>query len=541
MRTLLLAGAACLAPPAADAPDGIFQYAVPVETAEGRPATALLWIPPGADRIRGVLVGGHILMEEAFAQDPLIREACAAERLAIVYGLPHPDAVFDDDRGDAARRLQGVLDALAAASGYGEIAVAPLFPYGHSVGSLFAKHVAYALPARCFGALPFKGGFGPPGGSPEASAAGVPMLAVTGQFEEFGPGPSGVLRDFEDREAAWTGVRDAILRERGRDARNLMSLLVEPGATHFAWSEPVARYVAAFLRKAAQARIPDGPAGAKEPVVCREIDPARGALTGAEPGRPGNAPAAVPAEFTGGPKTAFWHLDLELARAWEVFHAGMRDRKPQFVTFADPASGQAIRSGHDLRLRLKPDWVGPDRFRVAGTFLAATPDKYPKGDGPAGHADGPIRFRVFSGPAEAAGPGLFRVRPDGRAGGRIGLLAFHPGDAVFRYAEQPGLASIPDRLTEGRAQAIDFPPVEGLRSGGPPVPLKAVSDAGLAVRYYVESGPAVVEGDRLRVAAVPRRARFPLKVVLVAYQYGSAVEPRVRSAEPVRQVLAVPE
>ena len=37
----------------------------------------------------------------------------------------------------------------------------------------------------------------------------------------------------------------------------------------------------------------------------------------------------------------------------------------------------------------------------------------------------------------------------------------------------------------------------------------------------------------LRLAEVPRRAVYPLKIVVVAYQYGSAVEPLVRSAEPV--------
>jgi hypothetical protein len=30
-----------------------------------------LWVPPDADRLRGVLFGGHTLMEPEFAQDPL--------------------------------------------------------------------------------------------------------------------------------------------------------------------------------------------------------------------------------------------------------------------------------------------------------------------------------------------------------------------------------------------------------------------------------------------------------------------------------------
>ena len=40
---------------------------------------------PSPHRRRGVLVGGHTLMEPEFARDPLIRRACAAEGLAIDF------------------------------------------------------------------------------------------------------------------------------------------------------------------------------------------------------------------------------------------------------------------------------------------------------------------------------------------------------------------------------------------------------------------------------------------------------------------------
>ena len=60
----------------------------------------------------------------------------------------------------------------------------------------------------------------------------------SGQFEEFGPGPSGVLRDFEDRETAWKGMLNALVRLREKDERNLIAYLVEPGGSHFAWSWP---------------------------------------------------------------------------------------------------------------------------------------------------------------------------------------------------------------------------------------------------------------------------------------------------------------
>ena len=51
--------------------------------------------------------------------------------------------------------------------------------------------------------------------------------------------------------------------------------------------------------------------------------------------------------------------------------------------------------------------------------------------------------------------------------------------------------------------------------------LQATSDSGLAVRYYVESGPAVIEGETLQLSDVPKRAVFPIKITVVAYQYGT--------------------
>jgi len=62
---------------------------------------------------------------------------------------------------------------------------------------------------------------------------------------------------------------------------------------------------------------------------------------------------------------------------------------------------------------------------------------------------------------------------------------------------------------------------------------------GLPVGFYVESGPAVVEGNLLRPTALPPRARFPVPVTLVAYQLGRIEGPAVRAAVPVRLTLHV--
>ena len=154
----------------------VYQYAVPAKDFSGREITAFLWVPPDADRLRGVLLGGQTLMEPEFAKDPLIRQACAAEQLAIVLFSPPLDATFEYKEKDSGAVLQAVLERLAEVSGYRELAVAPWFPFGHSVSSMFATRVVCWKPDRCFGALSFKGGLPMPANDPAASLAGVPML-----------------------------------------------------------------------------------------------------------------------------------------------------------------------------------------------------------------------------------------------------------------------------------------------------------------------------------------------------------------------------
>ena len=65
------------------------------------------------------------------------------------------------------------------------------------------------------------------------------------------------------------------------------------------------------------------------------------------------------------------------------------------------------------------------------------------------------------------------------------------------------------------------------------ISLHATSDCGLPVYYYVKEGPAEIEGNKLVFTRIPPRSKFPLKVTVVAWQYGLAGE--VQTAEPVER------
>jgi len=94
-------------------------------------------------------------------------------------------------------------------------------------------------------------------------------------------------------------------------------------------------------------------------------------------------------------------------------------------------------------------------------------------------------------------------------------------------------------LKKGMERRIAFPPLGNLNVEGGPVALKATSDSGLPVEYYVAYGPAIVADGKLRIAELPARATFPITVKVVACQFGSGVEPMVKTATPVEQTIQI--
>jgi hypothetical protein len=61
----------------------------------------------------------------------------------------------------------------------------------------------------------------------------------------------------------------------------------------------------------------------------------------------------------------------------------------------------------------------------------------------------------------------------------------------------------------------------------------------LPVSYYVVSGPVEVEGDMLRFTRIPPRRRFPVKVIVVAWQWGRSIDPKVQTATPVMREFLI--
>lgn len=517
------------------AADAVFQYAVPVATSKSM-STAFLWIPPNAKQVRGVLMGGMTLAERELAKDEEIRKACAEEQLAIVFLKTGLGSVT----------IPKVLEDLAAASGYRELAMAPLFFVGHSAGGPQARVAAIAHKERCFGVMQYRGGA--PNGEPNGEAPvppGVPALMMLGQFDEFG---RSMMRNEAGREN-WENGRDSLADFRGKDAGNLGNIVIEPGAGHFAWSDKNARYLAMYLRKAAKARIPDWPIDAKSPVSCKTIDAASGWLTDLTiKTATENKPAPV-GEYKGDKARAAWHFDREMAEATIAYHQDGFSKKDQFVRWTDPHS---VDSGVRNFLN-EVKWVGDGQtFEVHPMYTDVYPRTPKDGKGPKWWLAGkpvensgtPIEVRRVGGPVTPVGPNLLRMKFDALApimdSGRITFLAFSNGNKEFRGTEVIGM--LPPKfagLTTGKEQTITFAPIENQKPNAGPIKLEANSDSGLPVEFYIAHGPAVIENGKLIISEIPARAVFPIEVRVVAYQFGRGVEPQVKTALPVERTFRI--
>jgi hypothetical protein len=203
-----------------------------------------------------------------------------------------------------------------------------------------------------------------------------------------------------------------------------------------------------------------------------------------------------------------------------AYEAGLTGKKDQFIKWNDPHWVDAgVRSFlTDLK------WVGDGQ----------TLELHPGYEGE--HSSAPILVKNVSGPLVATGPNTLRLQLDALSpdAGRATFVAYSVGDAEYRYTEKVGMMPRGWKgFSNGKPQTITFPPI------GKDLELKATSDAGLPMEYYVASGPAVVVGGKLKIEDLPARAKFPMTVRVVAYQMGRGIEPLVQTAKPVEQTIQI--
>ena len=502
--------------------------APPNDPNEWTNTTAFLWVPSQAHTIRAVVLAPANIIERRFCDDPIIRAEAAKDDIAIVFfQAGWKTQMFGTP--ELPEFIQTILDRLADASGYAELRTVPWIPFGHSDNSLFITAIARQVPQRILANIVVKGALPDPDtdGS-TAGLVGIPILFVTGQYEEVMP-PGGV-RD------AWWGIqmeRFATAKTAVPDA--LINGMEDRGHGHLSWQPDMSRYAALFLHKAMAARL--GPQGDTLHAVPFDS----GWLT--DPTEV-NPPAPVK-QYKGDPHLAFWNFDKEQVRAWQTLYDKDRGKKGQMLAFTQDGQIAPWWTGwvaQALKFEPLPDG---DSFRVHAVFRDQVPAPLAGAGTPLGHSpQGPILYNIlgWAGATEQTGPDTFRVRFD-REGvnGRtlhVVIGALHHGDA--EYQETVAAASMDlSNNTVGTKQTVTFPQIADVKAGTVSIPLGATVDSGLKPDYYVSWGPAVIDRNQLRFTTLPAGAKYPIEVKVTAYQWGKTTAPLFATATPVTQTFHI--
>ncbi|QDA61650.1 hypothetical protein [Hymenobacter jejuensis] len=522
-----------------------WQWSVPVTggTDKAGPARAFLWIPPACKQVRGIVFAQHNMEEISILESPQFRKELSQLGFAEIWVSPAFNLQFNFNEG-AGESLEGLLKELAAESGYREVAYAPLVPMGHSAAASAPFYVAAWAPARVLACVSVSGQW------PYFRANQFAPDIWGARTVDYIPG----LETMGEYEAAATWSAEG-LKERQQHPFTPLSMLAAPAEGHFATTAEKTAYLAFYIRKAAQYRLPKKVPMDRAPVLTR-IDPTKTGwlLEKWRPNQPYSAPAAPVGQYTGDPAQAFWYFDEEHARATEAYGAKHRNGKAQLVSYLQNGRVAPQHNTHQqINLQFQP-LADELSFGLRGTFLDSVPAVsgrlatwagLPVGT-PLGHsAAGPVAISRITGPFVQVSADTFAFQLSRGLGANLRqyelwFTATHPGDATYKPAVQQAQMLVPLRLTAGGSQHITFPkPTDwkASRTRRATVPLAATSDAGLPVRYYVREGPAEVKGNVLRFTQIPPRSKFPLKVTVVAWQRGRTAEPKVQTAEPVEQTF----
>jgi len=504
-------------------------------------ATGYLWIPEDCERLRGLLILGTNVPEHMLVAHPAIRSACTEKNLGIVWFVPtfwnfrkfpeHAEAAERNGpeakaaqqrhlRDIHARFLQTMLDGLAAVSGYAEVAAVPWLPMGESGHLLMVTGLVDARPDRCIAGICIKN----PQGLQDRT---VPMLWTFGTAQEWGQAQT-------DIRTAWhtvSGMYEGWSRGRAGSQWPL-SLAIEPGTGHFHCTDAMAELFSRYIRSAADARLARDGGNTLAPV---DLD----AGVVAELPVPGHEAAAITPypQATAEERQRPWFFDETTARMAQRLAAvdwSAATRLPGVEAVAGcTVKPFSLNSVTDI------DVESDGEFTVRGIVLDHIPDGFVGAGEPLPTDRAPPAIEWICGPIVPLGDGRFQIAPDRTYPFTTSYIAVVlNGDEGLRRSLQPARVK-PRENRKGVAQTIAFEALPDVPEAARDLPLLATSSSGLPVRLYVESGPAVVEGDRLVFTRIPPRAAFPVRVTVAAWQWGRRSEPQVQTAPIVRRSFAI--
>ena len=489
--------------------------------------SAYLWIPENCKQVRAVIIGQHNMTEETIFEHPEFRKNMGKLGIAEIWITPGIDQRWDVTKGTQ-QIFETMMKNLSEISGYAELEFSPVIPIGHSAMATYPWNFAAWNPERTLAVLSIHGdsprthltGYGRANldwGT--RTIEGIPSLMVMGEDEWW-----------EDRLITSFDYR--------REYPNApLSFLADAGHGHFDISDELIDYLSLFLKKTVEYRLPEH-SSLDAPIQLIPVEAKNGWL--ADRWRKNEKPTAEAAsydKYEGDKHHAFWYFDKEMADATEKYYANERGKTEQYIGFEQ--KGKLITFNPKSHVRMSPSFQ-PEAdgvtFHLKAVYTDTLRNEYSKE-----HSTHPIRMSRICGPVEVVNDTTFTVRfyrmglDNPKRTGGICLMASVKQDHKYRSAVQQVEIRIPYRNKEGIPQRIIFPKLSDVKASVKEISLKGTADSGLPVYYYVKEGPAEIKGDKLVLTKIPPRAKFPVKVTVVAWQYGCSGEPKVQTAEAVEQ------
>ena len=497
-----------------------------VSNETNRNPTAFLWIPADCMQVKAILVGQHNMSEETLFDNPLFREKMQKLGIGFVWITPGIDQQWDVSKGTQ-RIFEKMMADLADVSGYSELKNVPIVPIGHSAMATYPWNFAAWNAERTLAVISLHGdaprtnltGYGRENleWGRTRNINGIPGLMIEGEYEW------------------WEARVNPALAFRMMYPESCISFLCDAGRGHFDVADETAAYIALFLEKAVCLRLTDEVTKDGK-VKLNPVNPTKGWLAERwHPNQKKRAKAAFYSQYKGDVHDAFWYFDREIAEATETRYTQSRGKKEQYLGFEQ--NGSLLTYDKKQHVRVQPRF-NPEADGITFHLKAVCTDSL-RTKLSDEHADATPTISRICGPVEKVNDTTFKVSfyrmgmNNPRRTGDICLLASQTGDRKYKSAVQEVSIRIPYRNTEGQRQYILFPGLPDVKAESGSLSLKATSDCGLPVSYYIKEGPAEIEGDQIVFTPIPPRSKFPVKVTVVAWQYGIAG--KVQTAEPVER------
>ncbi|MBS0030528.1 hypothetical protein ACTJJ0_26500 [Chitinophaga sp. 22321] len=481
------------------------------------PPQVFLWIPDNCRQLKAVVWGQHNMTEGTVLEHPAFRKTMAELGIGEIWVTPAITQMFDFTK-NAPADFEVMMNRLAEVSGYTELKTIPVIPIGHSAQASFPWNFAAWNPARTLAVISLHGdapltkltGSGAP--NPDwgnRNIDGVPSLFIMGEYEWW-----------EDRILpAFSYIQS--------HPRSVISLFADAGHGHFDASEALVGYISLFIRKAMKFR---WRANALLPV-----QPEDGWLM--DRWHKDSLPVASAAPFktySGNRPSASWVFDREMADATEHYYNTARGKRQQFIGFIQDGKVLIPGKSHAVYTTSVQPLQDGITFHISGFFTDSTRTRRVTE-----HAATPLLINRICGPVKKINDTTFRLDfyrmgfNNAKRSNDIWLVAENKGDGMFKSTVQQLNIKIPLPQTTGNAQQIHFKPLPDQQNGIKELSLTARATSGLPVNYYVKEGPVVIKGNKLMFTGVPPGAKLPLKVTVVAWQYGIAG--KYQSALPVER------